>query len=519
MKTGTVILGTIVSIVLLSAAGAFHFVGGNNAEQHYRTTISLMRQIQQLSSNWSVEIARVRSDPFSDFDSLAAYIPRVARLKAGLIDTTRQITDLPDRLAGDLSAFRSAVNAKGGAHRALQDRARGGAQLRPLPSVGGRKRAPAGRRGGRRRASAKHLRLRRRSEHLAPGRRTMPRSAGSRASSGGLREASVTYPPPPREPRSRISSPTRRSCSRSRSRPRSSIAGRPPTRSRRPRIAWSATSSSSSEGRRCSRPTTRAGPWARLACSRCSGSCSRSFRGPGRRPPPPALPAAGPSPFDSLAPPDRGAAACARGRARAGERGACAPGRRGGGRRERSGAQGRRPKPRRLPPRSPSPSRPRSLRRTTRRGPPLASTNPSWNRRCSARSSSSARPRNLAASAERVGVGMDRLRQSQERLRAVVPGERLPSRGAGRGRSGGRDGDRLRRRERHPPRGEPDRRRGEAPRVVRGPCERPRGPHPGRRQCVHRGGDRRDRSRERRHRRREARRDARDLRPRCPRSA
>ena len=112
MKTGTVILGTIVSIVLLSAAGALHFLAGNSSEAHYRTTISLMRQIQQLSSDWSVEIARVKAEPFSDFDSLAVYIPRMARLKDRLVDTTRQITDLPDPLAGDLSAFRSAVNAK-----------------------------------------------------------------------------------------------------------------------------------------------------------------------------------------------------------------------------------------------------------------------------------------------------------------------------------------------------------------------------------------------------------------------
>ena len=112
MKTGTVILGTIVSIILLSAAGALHLLAGNSSEPHYRTTISLMRQIQQLSSDWSVEIARVKADPFSDFDSLAVYIPRMARLKDRLVDTTRQITDLPDTLAGDLSAFRSAVNAK-----------------------------------------------------------------------------------------------------------------------------------------------------------------------------------------------------------------------------------------------------------------------------------------------------------------------------------------------------------------------------------------------------------------------
>ena len=112
MKSGAIILGVVVSALLLALAGALYILAGNNGEQHYRTSISLVRQIHQVSSNWSIEIARVKADPFSDFDSLAVYIPRMARLKDRLVDTTRQITDLPDRLAGDLSAFRSAVNAK-----------------------------------------------------------------------------------------------------------------------------------------------------------------------------------------------------------------------------------------------------------------------------------------------------------------------------------------------------------------------------------------------------------------------
>ena len=112
MKSGAIILGIIVSTILLAAAGALYVIAGNNSEQHYRTSINLVRQIQQLSSNWSIEIARVKADPFADFDSLAAFIPRMARLKDSLSDTARRIPDLPDRLASDVNAYLHAVDAK-----------------------------------------------------------------------------------------------------------------------------------------------------------------------------------------------------------------------------------------------------------------------------------------------------------------------------------------------------------------------------------------------------------------------
>ena len=112
MKIGALILGIIVSVLLLAAAGVLYTMAGSNSGQQYRTSIDLVRQIQQLSSSWSIEIARVRSDPLADFDSLAAFIPRMARLKEGLSDAARRIPDLPDRLASDLRGYLSAIDAK-----------------------------------------------------------------------------------------------------------------------------------------------------------------------------------------------------------------------------------------------------------------------------------------------------------------------------------------------------------------------------------------------------------------------
>ena len=112
MKSGALIVGTVVSLVLLTVAGTLYVMSSRNDEQPYRTSIDLVRQIQQLSSEWSMEVSRVKSDPLTDFDSLAAFIPRMSRLKERLTETVRIIPDLPERLGNDLDAYIHAVEAK-----------------------------------------------------------------------------------------------------------------------------------------------------------------------------------------------------------------------------------------------------------------------------------------------------------------------------------------------------------------------------------------------------------------------
>ena len=91
MNSSAVIFGTIVSIILLGAAGALYLMADDHSDQHYRKSVNIVRQIQLLSSEWSMEITRVKSDPFADFDSLAAFTPRITRLKESLTDIARQI--------------------------------------------------------------------------------------------------------------------------------------------------------------------------------------------------------------------------------------------------------------------------------------------------------------------------------------------------------------------------------------------------------------------------------------------
>ena len=57
------------SVLMLAVAiGLFLLARGNDPDD-YRRSVSGVREIQQVASDWSVETARVRSDPLADFDS------------------------------------------------------------------------------------------------------------------------------------------------------------------------------------------------------------------------------------------------------------------------------------------------------------------------------------------------------------------------------------------------------------------------------------------------------------------
>ena len=112
MKARALVLGIVTSVVLLGVAGLLYVLAGGGAQGEYRAAVSLTRQIQHLSSQWSVEIARVKSDPLADFDALSGFIPRMAQLKHELSGTVREIAGLPDRLASDVNAYLSALEAQ-----------------------------------------------------------------------------------------------------------------------------------------------------------------------------------------------------------------------------------------------------------------------------------------------------------------------------------------------------------------------------------------------------------------------
>ena len=105
-------VATVLSLVLVAVGVFLYWLVRENDPEGYRSSISGVQRIQQLAADWSIETARVRSDPMADFDSLVAFIPQMSQLKGALLARVRSIPDIPDRLANDVSAYVSAVDAK-----------------------------------------------------------------------------------------------------------------------------------------------------------------------------------------------------------------------------------------------------------------------------------------------------------------------------------------------------------------------------------------------------------------------
>ncbi|MGI9302894.1 MAG: DAHL domain-containing protein [Gammaproteobacteria bacterium] len=111
MKPNSITIGVISSATLIATAAVLYWIASSSGGENYREGITAVQKIQQLASNWIIETERVKSDPLADFDSLAAFIPQMDRLKEDLSNVLRA-PDIPDRLAAEVSAYLSALDAK-----------------------------------------------------------------------------------------------------------------------------------------------------------------------------------------------------------------------------------------------------------------------------------------------------------------------------------------------------------------------------------------------------------------------
>ena len=104
--------GVVASVLIVAGSVVLFAMARGTDPGAYQRTIEQVRGIQQLATDWSVETARVRSDTLADYDALVAFIPRMDELKTSLLTTVQGIPAVPDRLANDVSAYVSAVDAK-----------------------------------------------------------------------------------------------------------------------------------------------------------------------------------------------------------------------------------------------------------------------------------------------------------------------------------------------------------------------------------------------------------------------
>ena len=112
MKSRSITIGIFLSVALVVTAAGLYWMASRAGAGNHHLSVSIIRRIQQLESQWSIETARVRSNPLADFDALITFIPRMERLKEDLSESMLAIPSLPERLLNDMSAYLSAIDAK-----------------------------------------------------------------------------------------------------------------------------------------------------------------------------------------------------------------------------------------------------------------------------------------------------------------------------------------------------------------------------------------------------------------------
>ena len=112
MRPGALMIGAVVSVILLGGGRRNLHDGNDSGEQHYRKSINVVQQVQRLSSDWSIEISRVKADPLADFDFPGSVHPPHGAVEDGSVRNRPPHPDLPDRLANSINAYVSAVDAK-----------------------------------------------------------------------------------------------------------------------------------------------------------------------------------------------------------------------------------------------------------------------------------------------------------------------------------------------------------------------------------------------------------------------
>lgn len=112
MKLRAILIASVVTALLLGAAGWLYAHPAHDGGKEIQRAVSAVRDIMIASTDWSMELMRVQDAPDPDFDGLAAFVPRMAALKTELARAARGIPGMPQPLAADIAAYAATVTAK-----------------------------------------------------------------------------------------------------------------------------------------------------------------------------------------------------------------------------------------------------------------------------------------------------------------------------------------------------------------------------------------------------------------------
>ena len=112
MSTRASIVSVVVGLVGLAGAGTLFALSQMVETTRLERAVELLQILQQLDSQWSVEVLQVSADPLADFDGLAAISPEVRRHARELRDLARKDPEIPPELKAPLLSYVSRLDSK-----------------------------------------------------------------------------------------------------------------------------------------------------------------------------------------------------------------------------------------------------------------------------------------------------------------------------------------------------------------------------------------------------------------------
>ncbi len=107
------IVATVVGVAGIVAAGGLYALSLSVTTEALERSTSLLRTLQRLDSQWSVEVLRVSSNPQADFDGLAAIAAEVRIDSKELRNIARNEPGLPTGIKSGLLSYLSRIESKG----------------------------------------------------------------------------------------------------------------------------------------------------------------------------------------------------------------------------------------------------------------------------------------------------------------------------------------------------------------------------------------------------------------------
>ena len=112
MKARPVVVAIVIGVARIIGAGTLFALSRSVSTAGLEHAVALLQTLQQLDSQWSVEVLQVSSNPQADFDGLATLSPEVRIRSQELRDIARTEAEVPADVKSGLLSYVSRLDSK-----------------------------------------------------------------------------------------------------------------------------------------------------------------------------------------------------------------------------------------------------------------------------------------------------------------------------------------------------------------------------------------------------------------------